>query len=234
MKIAVIVPTYNEKENIQKLIQGIFDLNMDNLHIIVVDDGSPDGTGRLAEEIKKKNEKIHIIHRAGKMGLGTAYMEGFRYALKNEAEFFLGIDADFSHDYLLIPQFIKEMENHDLVVGSRYVPGGGIKNWPFSRMILSSWGNFYARRMLKMPIRDLTTGYKCYRKKVVEYLINQEIDAAGYVFLTETTYYAHKKGFKIKEIPIIFINRELGVSKLDIGIILESFWKIFKLRRRIK
>lgn len=230
MKIAVIVPTYNEKENIEEFVRGIFDLNIDNLHVIIVDDNSPDGTGLLADAMKNENEKIHVIHREKKMGLGTAYLEGFEYALENKAEYFLGIDADFSHDRLLIPRFIEEIKNYDVVVGSRYISNGRIENWSFSRRILSAFGNIYARLVLQIPIRDMTTGYKCYRRTVVEYLNSKKIDSVGYVFLTETTFHAYRGGYKIKEIPITFTERRLGNSKLNMGIILESFWKILNLR----
>lgn len=230
MKIAVITPTYNEAGNIERFIEGILGLNVDNLNVIVVDDGSPDGTGILVEKMKSKDDRIHIIHRDKKKGLGTAYLEGFKYALGYDTEYFIGIDADFSHDFRLIPKFIQEAEKHDLVVGSRYVQGGKIENWDFLRKVLSAAGNIYARSILKVPVRDLTTGYKCYRRSAIEYLIGKEIDAVGYVFLTETTYHTYVKKFSITEIPITFTGRIMGESKLDLGIILESFWKILKLR----
>jgi len=230
MKVAIIIPTYNEKDNIEKFIRGILSLNVKNLHIIVVDDNSPDGTGILVEKIKLKDNRIHIINRKRKMGLGTAYLDGFKYALEKGADIFFEIDADFSHDHTLIPKFIENIEKNDLVVGSRYIPNGKIKNWDYSRRLLSLFGNLYARMILRIPVKDLTTGYKCYRKNVIQHLINKNINSIGYVFQIETTYYTYKNNFSIKEIPIVFSGRIIGESKMNSGIILESFWKVLKLR----
>jgi len=230
MKTTVVIPTYNEKENIERLISRIFDLGISDLEIVVVDDNSPDGTGKIVDGLKRSNKKIHVLHRQKKAGLGTAYVEGFNFALSRGAEYVLEMDADFSHDAFLIPAFVETMESHDLAVGSRYVPGGKISNWNFSRRMVSRFGNFYARSVLGLPYKDLTTGYKCYRRKVLEEIIDGEINSVGYVFQVETTYKAHKKGFRIKEIPISFSERRLGKSKFNFKIIWESFWRVAKLR----
>jgi dolichol-phosphate mannosyltransferase len=230
MKISIVIPTYNEKENIEKLASSIFGLGISGLGIIIVDDNSPDGTGELLEAFKKKNDNLHVIHRQKKLGLGTAYIEGFKCALKGGAEYIFEMDADFSHDFLLIPEFIKNMEDHDLVVGSRYVAGGKIVNWNLPRRIVSRFGNFYARNILNLPFRDLTTGYKCYRRSVLEKIINSEISAVGYAFQIETTYRAYQNGFRILEIPISFSERRLGKSKFDLKIIWESFGRVASLR----
>jgi dolichol-phosphate mannosyltransferase len=230
MKTAIIIPTYNEKVNIQEIISKIFSLNLENLHIIVVDDNSPDGTGKLVDAMKLNDQRIHVIHREKKMGLGTAYLEGFEYALKKGAEYLFEIDADFSHDACLIPEFLKNIENHDLVVGSRYIPEGKIENWNILRRFFSKFGNIYSRFILNLPIKDLTTGFKCYRRDVIDSLLSRNINSVGYVFQIETTYYVYKDNFKIKEIPIVFTERRLGNSKFDFRIIWESFWKVIKIR----
>ena len=230
MKTAVVIPTYNEKENIGKLLQKIFELKIGDLDVIVIDDNSPDGTGDILEKIKESNKCLSVIHRKKKSGLGTAYRKGFNFALSRGAEYVLEMDADFSHDALLIPEFIRNMKDHDLVVGSRYISGGEIINWNFSRRMVSRFGNFYARMILNVPIKDLTTGYKCYRRKVVEEIIGGDINSVGYVFQVETTYKVHRKGFRIKEIPISFSERKLGKSKFNFKIIWESFWKVLMIR----
>ena len=210
MKIAVIIPTYNEKENIDKLINDIFSLKIDGLEIVIVDDNSPDGTANIVADIKKVNDKLHLINRPKKMGLGTAYIAGFRFALENGAEHFFEIDADFSHDFKMIPIFLDNIQNADLVVGSRYISGGKTLNWDKKRKLVSYFGNIYARIILGVPIRDLTTGYKCYRREIIEYINTKNITSIGYVFQIETSYIVHKKGFKIKEIHITFTERRLG------------------------
>ncbi len=230
MKTAVILPTYNEKENVEKIIQHIFDLKIIDLEIVVVDDNSPDGTADIVEKCQTVNSSLHLIRRKGKLGLGTAYLEGFRYALEKGADYFFEIDADFSHDPKDISLFLSRVNQCDLVIGSRYIANGKISNWNASRRFVSSFGNLYARFILKMAINDLTTGYKCYRREVVEYLLGKEIDAVGYVFQIETTYHAVKRGFRVEEIPIVFTERTLGKSKFSLAIVGESFWKVLKLR----
>jgi dolichol-phosphate mannosyltransferase len=230
MKIAIVIPTYNEKDNIFRIVSEIFDLGIDELEIVVVDDNSPDGTGKILDEIKEKNEKVHAIHRAKKSGLGTAYLEGFRYSLEKGAEYIFAMDADFSHDPKLIPKYLDEIEKKDLVIGSRYIPGGKIKNWDWLRRLISYFGNFFARSILDIQIKDMTAGFKCYRRAVVEHLIDKKISSIGYVFQIETVYYSCRNGFKTKEIPIEFLERRIGKSKFNFGIIWESFWRVIKLR----
>ena len=230
MKIAVILPTYDEKDNVEKIIQQIFALEIPGLELIVVDDNSPDSTARIIEKLKETNRNIHLIRRKRKMGLGTAYLEGFRFALDRGADYFFEIDADLSHDPKHIPHFLAHMSQYDLVIGSRYMSAGKIVNWNVGRRLVSRLGNSYARLMLGLDVRDLTTGYKCYRRKVIEHLLDKKIDAIGYVFQIETTYYAINANFRIKEIPITFTEREMGKSKFSFTIIRESFWKVLKLK----
>lgn len=230
MDIAIIVPTYNEKNNIGKLIPGIFGLDIDDLHIIIVDDNSPDGTGKIARDLKNKFDRLHVLHRNKKAGLGTAYIHGFQYALANGARYIFEMDADFSHDHKLIPIFLEHLNSHDLVIGSRYMDGGKIENWNWTRRMVSSFGNSYAKKILKMPFYDLTTGYKGYRREVVEHLVEKNINAISYVFQIETTWHAHKYGFRIKEIPITFTERKTGKSKFRLMIIWDAFWRVLKLR----
>jgi dolichol-phosphate mannosyltransferase len=230
MKIAVIIPTYNERKNIQEIIPAVLGLNLDGLEIVVVDDNSPDKTWEIVEDIKTKDPRVHLIKRSGKLGLGTAYLEGFRHALQNGAEYVFEMDADFSHDHNHIPIFLQEIENHDLVSGSRYVKGGKTENWDLKRKAVSFWGNVYSKTILGVPFKDLTTGFKCYRREVIEHLVGKNIDSIGYVFQVETTYLAHKAGFRVKEIPIIFTERRNGFSKFNFPIIWESFWKVIELR----
>jgi dolichol-phosphate mannosyltransferase len=230
MKTAVVIPTYNECDNIPKLIAEIFDLGMDDLHIVVVDDNSPDGTGKIVEEIKKDRGNLHVIHRKNKMGLGTAYLAGFRHALDQGAQFVFEMDADFSHDPKMIPIFLEEIRENDLVIGSRYVKGGSIEKWNYARKIISHMGNLYARAVLNLKIKDLTTGYKCYRKIVLEKIIHKDVNSVGYVFQVETKYRTYQGGFRIKEIPITFTERKKGKSKFDLKIIRDAFWKVLKLR----
>lgn len=229
-KVFIIIPTYNEKDNIEPLIRKILSLNINNLKIIVVDDSSPDGTGEIVEKIKENEPRLEIVHRSGRMGLGTAYIEGFKKALNSGAEYIFEIDADFSHDPLAIPFFLEKIIQVDLVLGSRYVWGGKIKNWNLFRRLISYLGNLYARFILSLPFKDLTGGFKCYKRGVLEAIDLEKLDSEGYVFQIETTYFAYKKGFKIKEIPIIFTERKQGRSKFNIKIFLEAFWKVLVLR----
>jgi dolichol-phosphate mannosyltransferase len=229
MKIAIVIPTYNEKENISRLVSDIFDLGISELEIIAVDDNSPDGTGKLLDGIREKDKRVHVIHRAKKSGLGTAYLEGFQYSLVQGAEYIFAMDADFSHNPKMIPIYLDEIEQHDLVVGSRYISGGKITNWDVMRRFISYSGNLFARYILNMPVADMTTGFKCYRRKVIAYLKNKNISSIGYVFQIETIYHAYNNGFKVKEIPIQFSERRSGKSKFNSKIIWESFWKVAKL-----
>lgn len=212
------------------LIKKIYDLSIENLNIVVVDDNSPDGTGELVESMKAQYPNLDIIHREKKEGLGRAYVAGFKKALGVGADFIFEMDADFSHNPKYIPEFLKAIQDCDLVLGSRYCHGGGVENWNFIRRMVSRFGNIYARAILGVPIRDLTGGFKCYRRKVLEAIDLDALESVGYNFQIETTYKAYRAGFKISEIPIIFTERREGKSKFQIKIILESFLKVLALR----
>lgn len=231
-KITVIIPTYNERNNLELLVKKIFDLKIPDSRIMVVDDNSPDGTGKLAEELGKQYP-ITVLHRQKKEGLGRAYVEAFRNVLERDnPDFIIQMDADLSHDPAAIPLMLEKIKNCDLVLGSRYIRGGKVENWAFLRKFISRFGNLYARTILGLPYRDLTGGFKCFRRKVLENIDFSLLSSTGYNFQIETTYKAHKKGYKICEIPISFTERKIGNSKFNLGIILESFWKVLLLRFR--
>lgn len=228
----VVIPTYNERENLESLVQEIVSLGIPNLKIIIVDDNSPDGTGELAEKLKK-HQPLRVIHRPRQRGLGTAYTAAFREILKdsnNQPDFIIQMDADWSHDPRVIPKMIKAADYADAVIGSRYTKGGRIDNWSFSRRLLSRFANLYARAILGLPYRDLTSGFRLYRRKVIQKLLGENLSSVGYAFQIETAYLAQLSGFKISEIPITFTERKLGQSKLKWQIIFESFIKVLKWR----
>jgi len=230
MKKSIIIPTYNEKENIIKVIPMIKSLGIKDLHILVVDDNSPDGTGAVVDSLAVQDEKLHIVHRKNKEGLGRAYLAGFSWALEHGADLIFEMDADLSHDPKHIPEFIEASKNFDLVLGSRYVRGGGIKNWNFFRKVISRFGNIYAGFILGVPVLDLTGGYKCYKRHVLEAIDFDAVASLGYNFQIETTYMVYKKGFTVKEIPIIFTERRHEKSKFDIKIMFEGFWRVIILK----
>ena len=228
-KILVIIPTYNELENITRLIPIV--LSQDSrIHILIVDDNSPDGTWKLIEEEERKNNRVHLLKRESKMGLGTAYIAGFKYALKNNYDFVFEMDADFSHDPKEIPNFLKEIENNDLVLGSRYIHGVNVVNWPMSRLLLSSFANIYTRLITGMPVKDATGGFKCFRKDVLNSINLDNIKSNGYAFQIEMTFKAWKKGFRIKEMSIVFVDRMKGQSKMSKKIVREAVTMVWKLR----
>ena len=231
--IVVVTPTYNERDNLPMLVEKVFSLDINNLSMIVVDDNSPDGTGQLAEKLSQKYP-IKIIHRPEKKGLGTAYIEAFRFIFNshNPPDYIIQIDADLSHDPAVIPVMIKKMGGCDLVLGSRYIQGGGVENWNFIRRFISRFGNIYARIILGIHVYDLTGGFKCYRREILEKINFDSLSSVGYNFQIETTYRAYRLGYKICEIPIIFKERKTGVSKFNFGSILESFLKVLLLRFR--
>ena len=233
MKIAVIIPTYNEKGNIGRLIPKIFSLRVEGLEIIVVDDNSPDGTGKTVEELRRGDNRVHLLSRPKKMGLGTAYLAGFRYALGKGAEYIFEMDADFSHDFRMIPKFLEEAGNHDFVIGSRYKNGVSITNWPLGRLAISLLANKYAAFVTGVKLTDMTSGFKCYRRKVLETIELDRVRSNGYSFQIEMKYRAHKKNFSLKEIPIVFAGRYSGMSKISRRIVWEAFWLPWKLRLRI-
>lgn len=231
--ITVVVPTYNERDSLSELIERIFALRLKNLDVLVVDDNSPDGTGALADSLSKEHP-LRVIHRKEKQGLGKAYMQAFGeiMALPSDQrpELIMQMDADLSHNPSDIPRFLERAETCDVVLGSRYVPGGTVENWDMFRRLISRFGNIYAALILGMPYRDLTGGYKCFRAEVLQTMDMGAVSSIGYNFQIEMTYLAKKKGFRICEIPIFFTERKAGTSKFNIGIIVESFWKVLLLR----
>lgn len=229
MNSLVIIPTYNEKDNIEKIINAIFD-SVDELHILVVDDNSPDGTASIVKSLRDFNSKVFIIEREGKLGLGTAYCEGFKYAIDKGYEFVFEMDADFSHDPKEIPNFLKEIESNDLVLGSRYIKGVNVVNWPLSRLLLSYFANVYTRFVTGLPVNDATGGFKCFRVSKLKEIDLNKIKSNGYGFQIEMTYRLWKKGARIKEIPIIFIDRMEGESKMNKKIVYEAIFLVWKLK----
>ena len=229
-KTYIIIPTYNEKDNISTLLEQIFSLAIEGLNVLVVDDNSPDGTGEVVEKLRQNNLRLQILHRQQKFGLGTAYVAGFKEALRQGADYIFEMDADLSHQAKYIPDFLAAIKDNDLVLGSRYITGGGVSNWNWSRRLISRFGNLYARLVLGVPINDLTGGFKCYRRQVLEKINLDSLSSVGYNFQIETTYRAYQAGFKVKEIPIVFVERSRGKSKFDFKIMLESFYKVIILR----
>lgn len=230
-KIVVVIPTYNERDNIEILLSQLFALRIEGLNVLVVDDNSPDGTGEFVEKLRIGNDRLAILHRPLKQGLGPAYVAGFRTALSDNADIICEMDADRSHDPKYLPVLLSALGVKDVVLGSRYVAGGGVSNWNWSRRLISRFGNVYARSVLGLPYRDLTGGYKCYRRTVLEKIGLDNVSSLGYNFQIETTYRAHRAGFRIIEVPIVFVERARGTSKFNFKIVLESFWKVLLLRR---
>lgn len=233
MKIAIIIPTYNEKQNIEKLVKEILRLNF-NIKIIVVDDNSPDKTGEIVKKLTEKYRSVKLILRINKRGRGSAVIDGFKEALKDrEIDYFFEMDADFSHNPKDIPRFLEKIKEADVVIGSRYLPNSGIISWPLSRHIFSSIANFYARLILGIPISDYTNGYRCYRRNVLEKIDFKKITATGYIVLSEIAYLIKKAGFKFAEIPVIFVNRKRGKSNLRLKEIIEAFTSVIRIRLTI-
>ncbi|HQX96860.1 MAG: polyprenol monophosphomannose synthase [Chitinophagaceae bacterium] len=232
MEKLVIIPTYNEKENISNILHAIFNLN-DGFHVLVIDDGSPDGTAQIVLElIPKFSGKIFIEERTGKLGLGTAYIHGFKWAIEKGYQFIFEIDADFSHNPNDLPKLYNACKNDgaDVAVGSRYIKGGGVVNWPTNRIALSKGASLYTRMITWMPVKDPTAGFVCYKKEVLETINLDEIRFVGYAFQIEMKFAAWKLGFKVKEVPIIFQDRTYGVSKMNKGIVKEGILGVLKLR----
>ncbi|MDX1618993.1 MAG: polyprenol monophosphomannose synthase [Balneolaceae bacterium] len=228
----VIIPTYNEAHNIRRLIGEIMDLG-ESIDVLVVDDGSPDGTAEVVQNVQREYEQcVHLIERAGKLGLGTAYVEGFRFALRHEYRYVCEMDADFSHNPKDLPRLIHEVKNGtaDVAVGSRYSNGISIVNWPLARLILSYTANLYARIITGLPIYDTTAGFKCIHRKVLEEISIEQIRSNGYAFQIEIHFRAWKAGFRLKEVSIIFREREEGISKMSKGIVWEAIWRVWVLK----
>lgn len=226
----VIIPTYNERENLARLTAEVLAQDA-RLHILVIDDSSPDGTGDLADELAAENPRINVMHRPGKLGLGTAYLAGFNWALEREYDFVFEMDADFSHDPAHIPQFIEALQEGDLVLGSRYLHGRvTVVNWPISRLVLSYFANVYARFVTRLPVADATGGFKCFRRKVIQAIDLDKVESEGYAFQIEMSLRAWRLGFRLVEVPIVFVDRTLGESKMSKRIVLEAVWRVWKLR----
>jgi len=225
----VIVPTYNEADNIGLLLDRLLALPYD-LNVLVVDDNSPDGTGQLVEQRKAADPRIHLLRRPGKLGLGSAYVAGFRYALSQGAQYVFEMDADFSHDPASIGDFLKAIEGQDVILGSRYLDGVTVVHWPLSRLILSYSANVYTRIITGLPVRDATGGFKCFRRRALEAVNLDQVKSDGYAFQIEMSYKCWRKGFKIKEIPITFVDRRAGVSKMNQKIVWEAAWMVWRLR----
>lgn len=230
LKITVITPTYNEAENLPKLVSALFSLPLD-IHLLVVDDNSPDGTSEIAEKLAKEYpNKIEVMHRPGKMGLRSAYLNGFQKILTSNTQAIVQMDADFSHDPAALVEMSKLLELYDVVLGSRYVSGGSVdKDWPLWRKYLSAFGNFYARSILRLPLHDVTTGYRMWRSDVLKQIPFEHIYSSGYVFLVEMIYLAHCLEFKIGENPIYFADRRFGKSKMSFKIQLEAAIRIWQV-----
>jgi len=230
VEVLVVVPTYNERENIEELLKAVL-AQGEGVEVLVVDDNSPDGTADLVESLSSSLGRIHLIKRPGKMGLGSAYIAGFKWALANtDARYVFEMDADFSHDPRAIPEFIAAAQDADLVVGSRYLNGVTVVHWPLTRLMLSVGANVYTRVVTGLPLRDATGGFKCFRRHVLESLPLDRIKSDGYSFQIEVNYLVWKKGFKIKEIPIVFVDRRSGVSKMSRSIIWEAAFMVWRLR----
>jgi dolichol-phosphate mannosyltransferase len=223
----VCLPTYNERENLDPMLRA---LGEHGVRVLVIDDNSPDGTGQLAERLAKELDYVDVLHRPRKEGLGPAYLAGFRRALADGAERILEMDCDFSHDPKDVPRLIAATDEADLALGSRYVEGGEVGNWGAARRAVSAAGSLYARVLLSVPIRDLTGGFKCYRRTVLERIDLDAIHSKGYAFQIETTYRTLRAGFRVAEVPIRFVDREAGGSKMSRAIVLEAIWKVPLLR----
>jgi dolichol-phosphate mannosyltransferase len=229
MKALVIIPTYNERENVEPLMERIFAQRLD-LDVLIVDDNSPDGTGEIADSIAARDPRVRVMHRPGKQGLGSAYVAGFLYALERDYEAVFEMDADFSHNPDSLPEFLRDLEQADLVLGSRYLYGVTVVNWPLSRLILSYAANVYSRVITGMPFKDLTGGFKCFRRRVLESIDWSRVKSDGYGFQIEINFKTWRKGFRIREIPILFVDRRAGVSKMSRRIIWEAAWMVWRLR----
>ncbi len=235
MKTVVIVPTYNEAANIQPFVEALLHLRVDDLKVLIVDDDSPDGTGEVADELHAQfPERVEVIHRREKAGLGTAYLEGFTRALRDGADYIAQMDADFSHSPRYIPKFLKKMPEYDVIIGSRYAPGGRLdERWSFGRYLLSWWANsVYVRFLLGLRVRDATAGFKLFRREALERLDLARVRSNGYIFQVEIAYLCEELGFRILEWPIYFEDRRIGQSKMTMRVKLEAAWRVWEIRSR--
>ncbi|HCM40626.1 MAG: dolichyl-phosphate beta-D-mannosyltransferase [Bdellovibrionales bacterium GWC1_52_8] len=232
MRALIIVPTYNEIENIRALTEAIQEVTPKEVDVLIVDDGSPDGTGQLADTMARESSRVHVLHRAKKMGLGTAYVAGFGWALERDYEAIIEMDADFSHNPRYLPIMLEQLQNHDFVIGSRYVEGGGTVNWGLGRKVLSRGGSFYSRIILGAPIRDFTGGFNGWKKHVLQAVDLPTLKSDGYSFQIELKYRAFNKGFKYTEFPIVFEDRKVGRSKMSKKIVFEALKRVWEFRIR--
>ena len=229
MKVLVIVPTYNERDNLGKLAPLVLS-QLPDIRLLVLDDGSPDGTGELADRLAAEDDRVHVLHRPKKMGLGSAYVQGFHYALGTDADLIIQMDADFSHDPNVIPDLAREAENYDVILGSRYITGANVVNWPLRRLFLSYFANVYTHIITGLPVRDSTGGFKCFRRNVLATIDLDAIRSDGYSFQIEVNFRCWRKGFSINEIPIVFVDRHAGTSKMSRRIVWEAMWLVWRLR----
>jgi dolichol-phosphate mannosyltransferase len=227
----LVLPTYNEAENVESLVEAARAKLPPSAQVLIVDDSSPDGTGEVADRLAARHDNVQVLHRARKEGLGPAYIAGFRQALAGGAGLILEMDSDFSHDPAYLPRLLEAAKRADLVLGSRYVPGGGVSDWGPLRRAVSRGGSTYARLVLGVDVRDLTGGFKCFRREVLEAIDLDQISTRGYAFQVEMTYRAIRLGFKVLEVPIVFRERRVGTSKMDLGIAVEAVWRLPLLRR---
>ncbi len=234
--LTIVIPTYNEAENLPKLVSALFTLPISELHILIVDDNSPDGTGEVAETLARQHpEQMHVLHRSGKLGLGTAYIQGFQRALANGAQAIGQMDADFSHPVEKIPELYAALQTCDVALGSRYVSGGELdKRWPLWRKALSTFGNWYARTILHLPVHDVTGGFRIWRRETLSAMPLERVRSNGYAFQVEMTYLAYKLGFKFQEIPFYFADRKWGQSKMSFAIQREAAVRVWQLRRQYR
>jgi dolichol-phosphate mannosyltransferase len=228
--LVVCLPTYNERENLEAMVSALGDVLPEGGRILVIDDDSPDGTGEIADRLAAERDDVDVLHRERKEGLGPAYLAGFRRALELSADLVAEMDCDFSHDPADLPRLVAAAEGADVVLGSRYAPGGGTRNWGLVRRLISRGGSLYAQVILGLGIRDLTGGFKVYRRAVLETIDLEAIHSRGYAFQIETTYRAQRAGFRVVEVPIVFVDREVGGSKMSRSIVLEAIWKVPLLR----
>jgi dolichol-phosphate mannosyltransferase len=231
MKIVIVIPTYNERDNIGRLVDALFELGRD-LRVVIVDDNSPDGTGTVADELAAQHPELQVIHRPGKGGRGAAVLAGFRATLSTDADLFVEMDADFSHDPAELPRLLDAAAEYDVVIGSRDLPESRIVNWAWRRTVFHYLANIYARLVLGIPVRDYTNGYRVYHRRVLEALDFDAIQATGYIVLSEVLVQVHRAGFRVGEVPTTFVNRQRGVSNVTLAEIAESFTSVLKLRRR--
>ncbi|MBD3333841.1 glycosyltransferase [candidate division GN15 bacterium] len=228
-RVLIIFPTYNERENIEKIVHAVLPLDP-RINVLVVDDNSPDGTGQLADKLSQAESSVHVLHREKKEGLGQAYIAGFRWAIEHGYDYIMQMDADFSHGPEYIRDFLREIKEYDVVIGSRYISGVNVINWPMTRLLLSYYANVYTRIVTGLPLRDATGGFKCWRREVLEAISLDKVNSSGYSFQIEMSLRAAQHGYSFKEIPIVFVDRMAGKSKMSKKIVREAIWMVWWLR----